>query len=83
MPFEIDHIIPRKHSGATVEGYLALACFYCNRYKGANIAGIDPPTGQVHPLFHPRIIGTSAFNGIQRAYKESPPSVVQQLKCVG
>jgi hypothetical protein len=55
MPFEIDHVIPRKHRGATVEENLALACFYCNRYKGPNIAGFDPATSLLSRIFHPRI----------------------------
>ncbi len=54
MPFEIDHVIPRKHGGQTVEKNLALACFYCNRYKGANIAGFHPQTRQITRLFNPR-----------------------------
>ena len=54
MPFEVDHVVPHKHGGATGEDNLALACFYCNRYKGPNIAGIDPETGQMCHLFHPR-----------------------------
>jgi 5-methylcytosine-specific restriction endonuclease McrA len=33
-PFQIDHIIARKHGGATVEGNLALSCYSCNTYKG-------------------------------------------------
>ena len=33
---------------------LAYACRYCNGYKGPNIAGIDPQTGQISPLFNPR-----------------------------
>lgn len=28
VPFEIDHVIPRKHGGETAAGNLALACFY-------------------------------------------------------
>jgi hypothetical protein len=28
--------------------------FACNQHKGPNIAGIDPATGEVVPLFHPR-----------------------------
>jgi hypothetical protein len=54
MPFEIDHVIPRKHGGLTIENNLALACFYCNRYKGPNIAGIDPDTRLLSRLFNPR-----------------------------
>jgi hypothetical protein len=33
---------------------LALACLHCNLHKGPNIAGLDPATGQLTPLFHPR-----------------------------
>ncbi len=33
---------------------LALACPHCNRYEGPNIAGLDPLTGQLVRLFHPR-----------------------------
>ena len=51
---EIDHIIAEKHRGATTLENLALACFYCNNHKGPNIAGIDPATGHVARLFHPR-----------------------------
>lgn len=54
VPFEIDHIRPRKHHGRTVAGNLALSCVYCNAYKGPNLSGIDPKTGRVTTLFHPR-----------------------------
>ncbi|HUY91438.1 MAG TPA: HNH endonuclease [Pirellulales bacterium] len=51
---EIDHIIAEKHRGATELENLALACFHCNNHKGPNIAGIDPATGHVARIFHPR-----------------------------
>ena len=54
MPFEIDHIIARKHRGRTVAGNLAVSCWYCNVYKGANLTGRDPATGKVTRLYHPR-----------------------------
>jgi 5-methylcytosine-specific restriction endonuclease McrA len=54
LPFEIDHVIARKHRGRTVAGNLCLACFACNHHKGPNIAGIDPVTRKIVPLFHPR-----------------------------
>jgi hypothetical protein len=50
----IDHIIARQHGGATVEGNLALCCGRCNLYKGPNVAGFDPGTGQLTRLFNPR-----------------------------
>jgi hypothetical protein len=54
VPFEIDHIRSRKHHGRTVAGNLALSCVYCNAYKGPNVSGIDPATGKLTRLFHPR-----------------------------
>jgi hypothetical protein len=53
-PFEIDHVIARKHGGQTVANNLALSCFHCNAFKGPNIAGVDPRTRRVAPLFNPR-----------------------------
>lgn len=54
LPFEIDHIVARKHQGVTSADNLALSCFSCNAYKGPNIAGIDEQTGEVTRLYHPR-----------------------------
>jgi 5-methylcytosine-specific restriction endonuclease McrA len=53
-PFEIDHIIARKHGGPTVAGNLALSCFFCNSFKGSNLGGLDPQTRKLTPLFNPR-----------------------------
>jgi 5-methylcytosine-specific restriction endonuclease McrA len=53
-PFHIDHIIARKHNGLSVAANLALACYQCNLYKGPNIAGLDPQTNTLCPLFNPR-----------------------------
>lgn len=54
LPFEFGHVIARKHGGPTAPGNLALSCFYCNSYKGPNIAGIDPRSGKTVRLFNPR-----------------------------
>jgi hypothetical protein len=48
------HEIAVKHGGRAVEENLALCCTVCNRFKGGDIASIDPETGQLTPLFHPR-----------------------------
>ena len=37
---EVDHILSEKHGGETTLGNLALACFYCNRNKGSDIASV-------------------------------------------
>jgi hypothetical protein len=54
LPFCLEHIVARKHHGATSLENLAFACFWCNVYKGDNLAGIDPETGAMVRLFHPR-----------------------------
>ena len=54
-PFHLDHIIAEKHGGQSDDENLALSCFYCNTSKGPNIAGIDPESGALVPLFNPRI----------------------------
>lgn len=51
---QIEHIIPKKHGGIDVEDNLALACIDCNLAKSSNLTGIDPDTGRVTALFHPR-----------------------------
>lgn len=52
---EVDHVISVKHGGQTVTGNLALCCVVCNRFKGSDIASIDPEAGQLTPLFNARI----------------------------
>jgi len=51
---EPDHIIAEKHGGATALENLALACFDCNRFKGSDIASLDPISGKLVRLFNPR-----------------------------
>ena len=57
--FHIEHIIARQHGGESEPDNLALACSCCNFHKGPNIAAIDPDSGQLVPLFHPRQHGWS------------------------
>jgi hypothetical protein len=52
-PFQVDHIIAEKHGGPTIPGNLAWSCYYCNTYKGPNIAGWIRETDEVLRLFHP------------------------------
>ena len=54
MPHEVDHIIATQHGGQTALDNLTYACFQCNRFKGPNIASLDPATGVLMPLFNPR-----------------------------
>ena len=51
---QIDHIVAIKHCGSSEPDNLALSCTLCNRYKGSDIASIDPETGKIEPLYNPR-----------------------------
>jgi 5-methylcytosine-specific restriction endonuclease McrA len=54
IPFHVEHIVSRQHGGADDPDQLALACDRCNAYKGPNLTSIDPLTGMITALFHPR-----------------------------
>ncbi len=51
---EADHVIAEKHGGATSLENLAWAWFYCNRFKGSDLASVDPASQKVVLLFNPR-----------------------------
>ena len=51
---EIDHMIAEKHGGQTEENSLAFACTICNKYKGSDLASIDPINGEIVRLYQPR-----------------------------
>lgn len=52
--YHIEHIVARQHGGTDDAENLALACYHCNCRKGPNLTAIDPQSGRVVPLFHPR-----------------------------
>jgi HNH endonuclease len=52
---EIEHIIPLAKGGSSQEQNLWLACPICNRYKSDKIEADDPLTGEMAPLFNPRL----------------------------
>jgi len=52
---EIDHVIASKHGGQTVPENLVLACLPCNRHKGTDLTSIDALSGEITPLFNPRL----------------------------
>jgi hypothetical protein len=51
---EVDHIISRKHGGQTEIENLALACIFCNRHKGTDVASLLRGSDELIRLFHPR-----------------------------
>jgi len=52
---QIDHINPRKHGGLSTLVNLAYACLRCNNSKGTDIAVYDTETGEIIPLYNPRV----------------------------
>jgi hypothetical protein len=54
LPHQVDHTIGKQHRGSDDSTNLCLCCIRCNLKKGPNIASIDPNTGLVVALYHPR-----------------------------
>ncbi|MBD2579109.1 HNH endonuclease signature motif containing protein [Oscillatoria sp. FACHB-1406] len=53
--FEMEHIIAEKHGGLSIAENLALACTYCNRFKGTDLGSLDPDTKKLTPFYNPRL----------------------------
>jgi hypothetical protein len=54
LTHHFEHIVARKHGGLDDQSNICVACERCNLFKGSDLAGIDPKTGQVERLFNPR-----------------------------
>lgn len=52
--FSVEHIVPLQAGGGDDPKNLALACQGCNDHKYIKTDAIDPVSGEVVPLFHPR-----------------------------
>ncbi len=52
--FHVEHVVARQHKGGDSQENLCLCCQHCNLHKGPNLSGIDPVTGGMTRLFHPR-----------------------------
>lgn len=55
FPFEVEHIVPRAQGGSDTEDNWALSCRSCNLFKSDCRECVDPESGVVTPLFHPRV----------------------------
>jgi hypothetical protein len=51
---QIEHVISEKHGGSTTADNLALACVFCNRSKGTDVATLVGEARQLVRLFNPR-----------------------------
>lgn len=52
--FSIEHVIPVHYGGTSTLDNLASACQGCNNFKFTKTEGLDPISGLIVPLFHPR-----------------------------
>jgi hypothetical protein len=52
--FTVYHVIPRSLEGSDDINNLALACRRCNERRYNFVAGIDPETQEISPIFNPR-----------------------------
>lgn len=52
--FTVDHVIPKSLGGSDEIDNLALACRRCNEKRYNFVAGIDPETQEIVPIFNPR-----------------------------
>ncbi len=55
MIFFVEHILPKALGGLDDLENLALSCQACNNRKFIATTAIDPISGKVVPLFHPRL----------------------------
>ena len=72
-PHEADHVIAEKHGGPTSLDNLAWACFYCNRFKGSDLASVDPTSRKVASSFiHVNSDGSVIFVSMALELKALP-----------
>ncbi|MEL6903673.1 MAG: HNH endonuclease signature motif containing protein [Cyanobacteria bacterium J06606_4] len=53
--FTVDHIRPKSLGGSDELDNLALACRRCNERRYNFVAGIDPSSQTIVPIFNPRL----------------------------
>lgn len=51
---QVEHIISLKHGGSSDLENLALACVFCNRNKGSDVAALAPETQTAVRFYNPR-----------------------------
>lgn len=52
--FSVEHIVPLVKDGTNLSENLANACQGCNNRKFVHTEAVDPLTGELVPLYHPR-----------------------------
>lgn len=55
IPVTIDHIFPVSKGGTGEFENLCFACYRCNLHKGSRVEAVDPLSGELIRLYHPRL----------------------------
>ena len=80
--FHVEHIRARQHGGDDGPDNLALACRRCNAFKGPNLTAIDALSGDIAPLFNPRLDAGTITSRLRNSSSWAlPQSAAQQLPC--
>jgi hypothetical protein len=82
LSFQLDHVIAEVHGGPSTIDNLAWTCYYCNTFKGPNLAGWLRDEDLVVPIFRPqRHVWADHFqwNGAKLAGKTFEGRVTIQL----
>jgi hypothetical protein len=53
-PFSVEHVLPRARGGSSSLDNLAFSCQGCNNRKYTSTDAIDPASGALAPIYHPR-----------------------------
>jgi hypothetical protein len=78
--FTVDHIIPLTQGGQDTLDNLALACFHCNRKKGAKTTAIAPLSGtEVPQIAFKYQQSTDAISSLGGALLRSRSILTQQF----
>jgi 5-methylcytosine-specific restriction endonuclease McrA len=54
LPFEVEHIVSKKHGGGNELSNLAYACPQCNQHKGTDLVTFLESYADLITLFNPR-----------------------------
>jgi HNH endonuclease len=85
--YHVEHIVARQHGGTDDNENLALACYHGNAHKGPNLSGLDPETGALVRLFHPKCFvrnvlqSTPVLAMAQARSASAPKSRQNRIKC--
>lgn len=84
LPFEVEHIVAKKHGGGNEISNLAYACPHCNQHKGTDLTTFLKNYDNIVRIFNPRLqVWEDHFSMIQGeiiAVTETGEATIKLLK---